>query len=179
VSAGHFYICYSVQQTLFHIAFSLKYCPGRHFNIVHYYVLQCLTFCPILCSYVLGSVLWSLLRLPHESDVRFVITSLFVGGLMSYLCYHFCLSRIVMSNTHWRVSYKGHELLILREHLSWPQVFCGVSVSHLFICLCCVCGFFSLFVFVVCLVHPMLSVSLIDPYFFLTFFWNIARLSMH
>jgi len=138
---------------------------GGHFNIGHYYVLQCLTFCPILYNYVLCSVLWNPLRLPHESDVRFVITSLLVGGLMSYLCYHFCLSRIVMSNTHWRVSYKGHELLILSEHMGWPQVFCGVRVSHLFSFLCCVC-FFSLFVFVVCLVHPMLSMSLIDPSFF-------------
>ena len=40
MSAGHFYICYSVQQTLFHIAISIKYCPGGHFNIGHYYVLH-------------------------------------------------------------------------------------------------------------------------------------------
>ena len=70
-----------------------------------------------------------------------------------------------------RVSYKGHELLTLREHLGWPPVFCGVCVSHLlFSFLCCV--FFSLFVFIVCLVHPMLSVSLIAPSFFLIFIWK-------
>ena len=40
VSAGHFCICYSVQQTLFLIAISIKYCPGEHFNIGHYYVLH-------------------------------------------------------------------------------------------------------------------------------------------
>ena len=42
VSAGHSYICYSVQQTLFHIAISIKYCPGGHFNIGHR-TLLCLT----------------------------------------------------------------------------------------------------------------------------------------
>jgi hypothetical protein len=43
VSPGHFYICYCVQQTLFHIAISIKYCPRGHFNIGHYYGLQVYT----------------------------------------------------------------------------------------------------------------------------------------
>ena len=40
VSARHFYICYSAERTLFHIAISIKYCLGGHFNIGHYYVLH-------------------------------------------------------------------------------------------------------------------------------------------
>jgi hypothetical protein len=44
-------------------------------------------FCPIMCFYVLSSVLWCPLRFPHKNDVRFVFTSSCV-----------CL-RIVVSNT--------------------------------------------------------------------------------
>jgi hypothetical protein len=33
-SAGHIYICYCVQQTLFHIAISIKYCPGGHYYVL-------------------------------------------------------------------------------------------------------------------------------------------------
>ena len=66
--------------------------------------------CPIMCLYVLDSVLWCPLRFPHKNDVWLVFTSsclregacliyvisvclvrlylqLFVEGLMSYLCY--------------------------------------------------------------------------------------------
>jgi hypothetical protein len=58
-----------------------------------------------------------------------------------------------------RVSYKGNELLTLREHLG-----CGVCVPHLFSFLCCV---FFLCLFSSCVfVHRMLSVSLIAPSFF-------------
>jgi hypothetical protein len=35
----HSCMCKTVQQTLFHIAISIKYCPGGHFNIGHYHVL--------------------------------------------------------------------------------------------------------------------------------------------
>jgi hypothetical protein len=53
------------------------------------------------------------------------------------------------------------ELLTLREQLCSPLVFGGIRVAHLFSFLCCV---FDLFVFVLCLVYPMLSVSLDCPY---------------
>jgi hypothetical protein len=129
----------------------------------------CLTLCPILCNYVLGSVLWSQLRFPHESDVLFVITSLFVGGLMSYLCYYFYLSRIVMSNTHWLYDQHGGCLIRGMDCLSfvntWVNLRFFVGSAFLIFLVFCVVVFFSLFVFVVCLVHPMLSVSLIAHFF--------------
>jgi hypothetical protein len=61
------------------------------------------------------------------------------------------------------VSYKRQALLILCVHLGSPMVFGGVSVAHLelFSSLCCV---FVLFVFVLCLVCPMLPVSLDCPF---------------
>jgi len=37
--------------------------------------------CPIMCLYVLSSVLWCPLRFPHKTDVRFVLA----GVLVSYL----------------------------------------------------------------------------------------------
>jgi hypothetical protein len=47
--------------------------------------------CPIMCLYVLSSVLWCPLRIPHKNDVRFVfVYRLLVGGRMSYLRYQ-CL----------------------------------------------------------------------------------------
>jgi len=79
VSAGHFYICYSVQQTLFHIAISIKYCPGGHFNLGHYYVLQLQTFVRLL------TVVLSLLRLT-TSDYLFGIFKPFLKqALQKYI----------------------------------------------------------------------------------------------
>jgi hypothetical protein len=54
-----------------------------------------------------------------------------------------------------RVSYKKNSLLTLREHLSSPAVFCGIHVAHLFVSVL----FCDLFVFAMCLVCPMLPVS--------------------
>jgi hypothetical protein len=86
-----------------------------------------------------------------------------------------CLHTVV-SNTSWlicRVSYKKQELLILREHLGATPDFGGARVPHhLFSFLCCVvvsisscvlcsqCCQCLWIVFVLCLVFPMLSVSL-------------------
>jgi hypothetical protein len=53
------------------------------------------------------------------------------------------------------------ELLTFRKHLSSPLVFGGVCVSHLFSFLCC---HFTLFVFVLCLVYPILPVTLHCPF---------------
>ena len=51
------------------------------------------------------------------------------------------------------MSYKRQELLVLRGRLGSLWVFfCGVRVAHLFSFLCCV--------FALCLVYPMLPVSL-------------------
>jgi len=61
-----------------------------------------------------------------------------------------------------RVSYKKKELITSREHLVWPPIFSGVRVSFLFAFLC-----FVLFVFVLCLVCPMVPVSLDCPFGFL------------
>jgi len=53
-----------------------------------------------MCLYVLRSVLWYPQRFPHKNDVRFVLyIQLFVGGLMAYLRFMFCLS-IVVSNIY-------------------------------------------------------------------------------
>ena len=105
----------SQHRTLFHIAISIKYCPGGHFNIGHYYVLQfhpqffggvCVVLlfsfccCPIMCHYVLSSLLRCLLQIPHKNDVWFVFTSscLQVHSCLIYvICVCLC---IVVSNTY-------------------------------------------------------------------------------
>ena len=56
------------------------------------------------------------------------------------------------------MSYKKLELLTLRVHLDSPPIFDGVRVAHLSLVFCVV--FFVLFVFLLCLVCPMLPVSL-------------------
>ena len=65
---------------------------------------------------------------------------LFVGGLMSYLCYlclflHLCPICLDYIWVTLRVSYKRQELLTLCEH---PRAFGGVRVVHCFSVLCCV-----------------------------------------
>lgn len=56
--------------------------------------------------------------------------------------------------------YKRQDLFLLREQLGLPPVFGGVHIAHLFRFLCCVFGF----VFVLCLVYPMLPVYLDCPF---------------
>ena len=107
---------------------------------------SCSSFCPIKCLYVHSSVVWFQLRFPHKNDVRFgFYPQLFVGVLISYLCY-MCLfvnsgvNYILTIRVTWWVSYKRQELLIPREHLGSPSVFGGARVHHLFLfsVLCCV-----------------------------------------
>ena len=69
-----------------------------------------------------------------------------------------------VSHRTW-VSYKRRELLTLGELIVLAPVFVGVCVAHLFSYLCCV--FCILFVFVLCLVCPMLPMSLDCPFGFL------------
>ena len=64
------------------------------------------------------------------------------------------------------MSYKKQELLALREHLGLSLVFGGTHVAHLISFLCCVICF-VLFVVVLCLLYPMLPVSLDCPFGFL------------
>ena len=75
--------------------------------------------------------------------------------------------------------YKKQVLITLREHMGSPLVsWMGTCwVTHRFRFLCCVV-FFALFVFILCLVYPMLPVSLNCSFliafrFSLTFIWNI------
>jgi hypothetical protein len=60
---------------------------------------SCLSYLgsPIMCLYVLSSVLWCPLRFPHKNDVRFVFISSAVVCLIYVICV--CL-RIVVSNTY-------------------------------------------------------------------------------
>ena len=62
----------------------------------------------------------------------------------------------------WWESYKKQELPILREHLWSPPIFARISVAHLFSFLCCAV-LYALFVFILCLVCPMLPMSLDCP----------------
>ena len=62
-------------------------------------VFTCLC-CPIMCLYVLSSVLWCLLRFPFKTDVQCVFTS---SCLLAGVChiYVICIClRIVLSNTY-------------------------------------------------------------------------------
>ena len=80
------------------------------------------------------------------------------------------LSRLVPNLTVYTItrwmSYKKQELLALREHLGLSLVFGGTHVAHLISFLCCVICF-VLFVVVLCLLYPMLPVSLDCPFGFL------------
>jgi hypothetical protein len=53
---------------------------------------------------------------------------------------------------------KGRECIPFATTSVHPRFFGGVSVAHLFSCLCC--DFACLLVFILCLVCPMLPVSL-------------------
>jgi len=54
-------------------------------------------YCPVMCLYVLNSVLWYRLRLPYKNDIRFVFTSSYLLKGTCLICV--CL-RIVVSNTN-------------------------------------------------------------------------------
>jgi hypothetical protein len=59
------------------------------------------------------------------------------------------------------MSYKKQEQLIIRRHLGSLHVLGRVRVAHDFSLLCCV---FALFVYVLCIVCPMLAVSQDCPF---------------
>ena len=85
---------------------------------------------------------------------------------MSYLHY-LCLlaysgvQHILTIWARWRVFYKRPELITRRERIGSPLVFGGVCLAR-FLVFCVV--FFALFVFVLCLVYPMLPDSLGCPF---------------
>ena len=62
------------------------------------FILFSFLSCPIVCLYVLSSVLWCPLRYPHKNYVRFVFTS---SCLIHVICVCLC---IVVSNTYCVVS---------------------------------------------------------------------------
>ena len=78
-------------------------------NALEILTLVCSSFqiflcCPIMCLYLLSSVLLCSLRFPHENDVRFVFTSscLQEGSCLIYvICVCLC---IVVFNTYYIVS---------------------------------------------------------------------------
>ena len=93
---------------------------------VAYLLIFCVR-CPIMCIYVLNTVLLCPLQFPHKNDVRFVFTS---SCLQEGLChiYVFCVClRIVVSNTH-----SGVFLLCSSSYL----IPCVVSFSRLSIVDC-------------------------------------------
>jgi hypothetical protein len=54
------------------------------FRVAHLFSFLC---CPIMCIYVLGSVLWCPLRFPHKTMFGSSLTPVVCWGLMSYLRY--------------------------------------------------------------------------------------------
>ena len=75
------------------------------------------------------------------------------------------------------MSYKKQELLIIRVHLGSLDGLGGVRVAHDFSFLCCV---FALFVFVLCILCPMLPVSqdcpfLITPSVFYDVYFRLSE----
>jgi hypothetical protein len=96
---GNFYVyVYPLHITPLNILFSLnKIMWGRRIGvsknvIFSLFLNQDFSFlcCPIMCLYILSSVLWYPLRFPHASDVICVCSvrrclPLLVGGLMSYV----------------------------------------------------------------------------------------------
>ena len=91
--SGHIYGCYGCRFCLFLRFFYLSLELFRQFSFFilllenkSYQKMWICLNCPIMCLYVLSSVLWCPLRFPHKTDVRFVLAGVF----MPYLCF-FCL----------------------------------------------------------------------------------------
>ena len=109
------------------------------------------------------------LRFPHKNDVQFAFTpSCLLEGscfLMLFVIFWVCsgVQHILTMLVTWRVSYKWHELLTFCELLCTPPVFFVEPVLLIFLVSCVVMRF-VLFVFVLCLVHPMLPISLDFPF---------------
>jgi len=65
-------------------------------RVAHLLIFLC---CAIMCLYLLSSVLWCPLRLPHKNNVRFVFTTscLYEGSCLIYV---FCVCLLILvSNT--------------------------------------------------------------------------------
>ena len=106
VDVSFLYHCHNIYRTWLYIwvkrwvsfkkqeLLTLREQPSVH--PVFWWVPCCSSCWPIMCLYVLCSVLWSPIRFPHKNDVRFVFTC----SCMSYLRY-LCFSlHIVASNTY-------------------------------------------------------------------------------
>jgi hypothetical protein len=97
---------------------------------------------------------------------------LFVGELMS--CLHYLLLLAYSGVQHilavwvaWWVSYKRHELFVLRGRLGLTLCLV-VSMFLIFLVLC-------FLVFVLCLVYPMLSVFFMDFPFLIVFIYRLVN----
>ena len=98
-----------------------------------------------------------------------MLASNFPPGIMSYLRYVCFLAHIGVQLilTMWetcRVSYKRQELLSIRGRLGSLPDFDGIRAAYRFRLLCCWFFCFAMFVFILCLGYPMLSVSLDCPF---------------
>jgi hypothetical protein len=89
--------------------------------------VSCCSICPIMCLYVLSSVLWFPLRLPHKKRCLARVCH------SCYLCLFANSVKYVL--TIWvamRGSYKRQWLLTFREHLCSHWFYGGIRVAHLF-----------------------------------------------
>ena len=89
--------------------------------------VSCCSICPIMCLYVLSSVLWFPLRLPHKKRCLTRVCH------SCYLCLFANSVKYVL--TIWvalRGSYKRQSLLTFREHLCSHWFYGGIRVAHLF-----------------------------------------------
>ena len=71
----------------------------------------------------------------------------------------------------WWVSYKKQELLILREYLGSPPIFCWVQIAHLFSFLRCV-------VFVLCFTSSCVLYAQYCQYHWIVYSWLSLRFSL-
>jgi len=105
------------------------------------------TFCPVMCLYVLISVLGCPLWFPPKKDALFVLTT-HHRCFLKRPCFVDCgclfsksgVEHVLTIRVTWRLSYKIQELLTLREFLDSPPVFGVIHVAHLLV----FCGFLCL-----------------------------------
>jgi len=96
---------------------------------VHVVHLFSFLFCPIMCHYVLNSVLWCLLQFPHK--MMFGSSLPPVVCVMTHVLYTlFMFVWILIISVKWWVSYKRQEMLALRENLVSPPIFGGVHIAQ-------------------------------------------------
>ena len=150
----------------------------RYFGGVRVAHLFTFFSCPILCLFVLSSMLWCPLRFPHKAMFGSTLPPIVAGKahvlftLFVFVFVWWCRKHILNIWVAWWVSYKSQELFVLRATL----VQLGFFVGSMFLVFCV--ALLALFVCVLCLVYTMLPASLDPEDFRMIWFSHLLTLNL-